>query len=294
MDAVRILAAPWGVDARRLFETTGGNPFFVTEALAATGVELPDTVRGAVLARAARLSPPARALLEAAAVVPSRIELWLLDAVADLSALDECLNSGMLRPGDGVLEFRHELARLAIEVAISPHRRVALHLAVLGALASSARGPVDPARLSHHAAAASDVDAVLRYAPEAGERAAALCAHREAAEQFAKALRYAAMVGPERRAYLFERRSYECYLTEQIVEAIEARRAGARRCIACRETVFARETAIGGCRGWRGSLVTGDRGARGPARGRVAGDRAARPRARDGIQQSGPAVHACR
>ncbi len=224
MDAVRILAAPWGVDARRLFETTGGNPFFVTEALAATGVELADTVRGAVLARAARLSLPARALLEAAAVVPSRIELWLLDAVADLSALDECLNSGMLRPGDGVVEFRHELARLAIEVAISPHRRVELHLAVLGALASSARGPVDPARLSHHAAAAGDVDAVLRYAPEAGERAAALCAHREAAQQFAKALRYAAMVGPERRAYLFERRSYECYLTEQMVEAIEARR----------------------------------------------------------------------
>ena len=71
LDAVRVLAAPRGVDAGQLFETTGGNPFFITEALAATGVELPDTVRGAVLARAARLSPPARGLLDAAAVVPS-------------------------------------------------------------------------------------------------------------------------------------------------------------------------------------------------------------------------------
>ena len=224
LDAVRILAAPWGADAGRLFEKTGGNPFFVTEALAATDVELPDTVRGAVLARAAQLSPPARALLEAAAVVPSRIELWLLEAIADLSALEECLSSGMLRPGDGVLEFRHELARLAIEGAIALHRRVALHLAVLRALASSTRGPVDPARLSHHADAAGDVDAVLRHAPEAGERAAELCAHHEAAEQFARALRHAAMLTSERRAYLCERRSYECYLTQQIAAAIEARR----------------------------------------------------------------------
>ena len=224
VDAVRILAAPSGVDAARLFEMTGGNPFFVTEALAATNVELPHTVRGAVLARAVPLSTPARALLEAAAVVPSRIELWLLDSIADLSALDECLNSGMLRPGEGVIEFRHELARLAIEGAIAPHRRVALHRTVLGALARSERNPVDPARLSHHADAADDVDAVLRYAPEAGDRAAALCTHHEAAQQFGRALRYAALVSPERRAYLYERRSYECYLTQQMDEAIEARR----------------------------------------------------------------------
>lgn len=224
VDAVRVLAGRSGADAERLFEKTGGNPFFVTEALAATGVELPDTVRAAVLARAARLSPSARALLEAAAVVPSRIELWLLEAVADLSALEECLSSGMLRAGDGVLEFRHELARLAIEAAIAPHRRVALHREVLGALASSARGPVDPARLSHHADAAGDVEAVLLYAPEAGERAAALCAHNEAAQQFARALRHAAMLSPERRAFLWERRSYECYLIQRIDEAIEARR----------------------------------------------------------------------
>jgi DNA-binding CsgD family transcriptional regulator len=224
LDAVRILAAPCGADAGRLFEMTGGNPFFVTEALAAADVELPDTVRGAVLGRAAQLSPSARTLLEAAAVVPSRIEWWLLEAIADLSALEECLSSGMLRAGNGVLEFRHELARLAIEGAIAPHRRVALHLAVLGALGSSARGSVDPARLSHHADAAGDVDAVLRHAPEAGERAAELCAHHEAAEQFARALRHAVMLPPERRAYLCERRSYECYLTQQIAEAIEARR----------------------------------------------------------------------
>lgn len=224
LEAVRTLAAPWGADPGRLFDKTGGNPFFVTEALAASDVELPDTVRGAVLARAAQLSPPARAVLDAAAVVPSRIELWLLEEIADVSALEECLSSGMLHSADGVLEFRHELARLAIEEAIAPHRHLALHQAVLDALTSSARGRVDPARLSHHANAAGDVDAVLRHAPEAGERAAQLCAHHEAAEQFARALRHAEMLSPERRAYLWERRSYECYVTQQIPEAVEARR----------------------------------------------------------------------
>ena len=54
------LAAPHGVDGDALYRRTAGNPFFVVEALAAGGDEIPDTVRDAVLARAARLSlPPA-------------------------------------------------------------------------------------------------------------------------------------------------------------------------------------------------------------------------------------------
>src|SRR6478672_8209965 len=134
-DAVAALAEPSGADAEELFERTAGNPFFVTEALAAGDVQLPESVRGAVLARAAHLEPPARRLLEAAAVVPARIELWLLEAIAeaDLGALEECLASGMLRHDGGVLQFRHELARLAIEEAVAPHRRIQLHRAVLTA-----------------------------------------------------------------------------------------------------------------------------------------------------------------
>ena len=69
-DAVARLAAPHGVDAEVLYRRTGGNPFFVTEVLAAADAEIPNTVRDAVLARAARLSPEARDLLEAVAAVP--------------------------------------------------------------------------------------------------------------------------------------------------------------------------------------------------------------------------------
>ena len=55
--AVGVLAAPHGADADELYERTGGNPFFVTEALASPGEEIPTTVRLAVLARAGRLDP---------------------------------------------------------------------------------------------------------------------------------------------------------------------------------------------------------------------------------------------
>jgi predicted ATPase len=56
---------------------TNGNPFFVTEVLAGES-GIPETVRDAVLARAARLSASAREVLEAAAVIGSKIEPWLL------------------------------------------------------------------------------------------------------------------------------------------------------------------------------------------------------------------------
>jgi DNA-binding CsgD family transcriptional regulator len=226
LDSVRSMAEASGLDAQKLYKKTAGNPFFVTEALAATDVDVPETVRDAVLARTAQLDPAPRRLLEAAAVVPSRTELWLLEAIggADFTALEACLGSGMLVHRDDSVSFRHELARLAVEDAIAPDRRVALHREVLRALSGSLHGPVDPARLSHHADAAGDVEAVLRHAPAAGERAAGLCVHREAADQFARALRYGAALAPERRAALWERRSYECYLSAQIADAIEARR----------------------------------------------------------------------
>src|SRR5262249_9631167 len=126
--AVAELAAPIGVDADELYEKTGGNPFFVTEVLATGMHDVPPTVRDAVLARAARLGPDARGLLEAVAIVPHGAELWLLEMLAggSLDQLDECLASGMLRHEDAAIAFRHELARLAIEEAISPHRRIAL------------------------------------------------------------------------------------------------------------------------------------------------------------------------
>ncbi|HKS68990.1 MAG TPA: AAA family ATPase, partial [Ktedonobacterales bacterium] len=148
-EAVAELAEPQGVDAQDLFGKTAGNPFFVTEALAAADDVIPPTVRDAVLARVSRLPSAALELLEAVAIVPQQTELWLLEQLAGdrLQHLDACLGSGILAPADGAVGFRHELARLAIEAQLSPIRRAALHRRALRALETPPAAEPDLARL---------------------------------------------------------------------------------------------------------------------------------------------------
>ncbi len=234
--AVCDLARGTSVDADLLHQRTGGNPFFVTEALAGGGEVVPATVREAVLARIGRLSEPAIELLDAVSVVPQRSEVWLLEAMCggDLRALEECLHSGVLRvDGNGVV-FRHELARLAVAESLRPDLAIALHRRALEALSTHELGLADLARLSHHAEAAGDAAAVLRYAPAAGEQAASMGAPREAERQYIRALRFARHLTPEQRAPLQQRLAEHAYLgdlradaADHLSEAIETyRQAG--------------------------------------------------------------------
>jgi DNA-binding CsgD family transcriptional regulator/tetratricopeptide (TPR) repeat protein len=218
------LAGPYGVDPELLYRRTGGNPFFVTEVLAGPDAEIPSSVRDAVLARAARLSARARSLLDAVAVVPPLVELWLLDVLApeDSGHLDECLASGMLAAQPGGIAFRHELARLAVEESVAPDRALSTHRRALAALSNPPTGTPDSARLAHHAEAALDPDAVLQHAPLAGARASALGAHREAAAQYARALRFAGSLPVLRRAELLHAHSHESYLIGRSDEAIDS------------------------------------------------------------------------
>ncbi len=224
LEAVARLAEPLGVDAGELYSSTAGNPFFVVEALASGAEPIPPTVRDAVLSRTARLSPAAHSLLEAVAVVPAHAELWLLEALAgsEIDRLDECLASGMLMSEPPNVVFRHELARLAVEESVAPNRRLDLHRKALAALSDPPYGGVDPARLAHHAEAAGDANAVLEYAPAAAELAAALGAYREAAAQYARALRFGDRLATAERAELLERRSRVCYVADENDQAVEA------------------------------------------------------------------------
>src|SRR5207302_11387852 len=60
--AVSELAMPSGMDGEELYRQTGGNAFFVTEVLTEGHTEIPHSVRDALLARAARVSPDPRTL----------------------------------------------------------------------------------------------------------------------------------------------------------------------------------------------------------------------------------------
>ena len=223
-EAVAKLAHGSAVNADRLYERTGGNPFFATEVLASGRDAVPDTVRDAVLARAAPLSPPARALLDAVAIIPQQAEMWLLDAITESppGTFEECLRSGALLAADSSVAFRHELARLAVEDSLTPDVRLALHRRVLAALSQAPQTATDLARLAHHADGAADTAAVLRFAPAAADQAAAVGSHREAEAQYARALRYAQSLAPEARADLLERFAHECYVTELRADALEA------------------------------------------------------------------------
>ena len=226
--AVARLAAGAGADARLLHQQTGGNPFFVTEAIAAGG-GLPANVRDAVLARAARLDPRARNTLDAAAVIGASASMRLLaDVLGSELSLDGCLDAGMLRLDAASVAFRHEIARQAVLSAIPPDALRRWHARVLATLRARSPGSVDLATLSHHAAGALDGAALLQFAPAAARHASAMRAHREAAAHYARALAFAREEPPAARAALLEAYSYECYLTDQSAEAIRSRTEAAR------------------------------------------------------------------
>ena len=211
--------------AEGLFAATGGNPFFVTEAIRGEG--LPASVRDAVLARAARQPPAVRAILDLASLVPGRIEAALVEAILSPGAPDisAALSSGLLVADARGYAFRHELARIALEQALPAPLAAALHGRLLAALRSGVVGSegVAGARLVHHAAGAHDSRAVLELAPQAAEEAVAHGAHREAAALYAIALSHAGGLPPRARAELLERRAYRCYMTDQLEAAISAR-----------------------------------------------------------------------
>lgn len=212
------------VDPEQLHRVTGGNPFYVTEVLAVGGTSIPRSVRDAVLSRTARLSPPARLVLDLVALAGPRTEVELLQRLAPGcgDALDEAIDRGVLLLTSGVVTFRHELARRTVSEQVPALRRLSLHRGILAEL--EADPGADPARMAHHAEAAGLPEAVNRHATEAAARAVALGAHREAAEQLRRALDHADRELGERRAVLLGQLSYELYVTDRTEDALEARR----------------------------------------------------------------------
>ncbi|MGD0928594.1 MAG: AAA family ATPase [Streptosporangiaceae bacterium] len=221
--AVQVMAGGSEREAAALRELTGGNPFYLSQVIAAGMDEVPASARDAVLARTARLDGSARAVLDAAALIGTRLEYSLLESVTDCppSAVDELLAAGLLT-GDGAgLKFRHEIARLAVQEAIPAHRRGLIHARILDALRRS--GGDDDARMAFHAEGAGDGPAVLHYAPAAARRAAELGAHREAAAQYGRALRFSGGADVAAAAGLYDAFGYEASLLDRMDDAVEAR-----------------------------------------------------------------------
>jgi DNA-binding winged helix-turn-helix (wHTH) protein len=226
LDAVAALAGDVGVRADELHAVTQGNPFFVSEVLAAGELSVPPTVRDAVLSRVASLSPAARRLLQHAAVVPSRAERWLLAELVPEAhlATAEAEQVGVLGGDEGHVWFRHELARQAVEVSLTTAARVRANQQVLDVLAK--HGNVEPARLVHHAERAGDIDAVIDHAPVAAEEAIRLGSYSQAIHHLEALLAQADALPDSTVAVASSQLSYALYMVNRFADSARHGRRG--------------------------------------------------------------------
>jgi DNA-binding CsgD family transcriptional regulator len=223
--AVGQLSRATALDAGRVYALTSGNPFFVTEVIAAgdTG-QAPPTVVDAVLARTRVLDPSTQDTLEQLAVVPSTLDRWLVDRLVPggVGALATIERHGLVSVTPARVAFRHELIRRAIADSLPAARRIALSGRVLAALLG--HEGADLSAVVHHAAEAGDTAVLARYAPRAAEEASRAGSHREAAAHLRLALDQRDVYSDADLADLLDRYAVECYANNDDGPALAAQR----------------------------------------------------------------------
>ncbi|HEX2355745.1 MAG TPA: AAA family ATPase [Micromonosporaceae bacterium] len=164
----RVVGGPPGPRLLRLAEGAGGNPLYLAELLDALargralvrdegGIEAtvgrqPESLAAAIVDRLAFLSEPARAVLQAAALLGvdfavSDLAIVSGRRVADLlPVIDEAILAGVLRGNGSDLAFRHPLIRSALYGEMLPAVRAAWHRDAGRALAEYGAQPERVAR----------------------------------------------------------------------------------------------------------------------------------------------------
>ena len=205
---------------QRLIERTGGNPFFLEEsvralveigvlvgersayrlATALPDVQVPAVVQAVLTARIDRLPLEEKRLLQTAAVIGTEVPLELLQAIAEVP--DEVLRVGLahVQAAEFLYEtrlfpdleytFKHALTHEVAYGSLLQERRRALHARIVESLEGLAgeRVAEQVERLAHHAMRGEVWDKALAYCRQAGEKALARSAYREAVGSFEQAL----------------------------------------------------------------------------------------------------------
>ena len=174
--ADELVGPGWTEDDRlRMFETSGGNPLFLEELAKADGsAGLPGGVVATVSVDLAALSDPARALVQAGAVVGDPFDIDIarrtanLDLDVALTSADELVDRGLVRGTSSLREFafRHPVIRTAVYEGLPVGQRLASHARAAEVLAGANSSLPNIARHLALTAAAGDIDAaaVLREA----------------------------------------------------------------------------------------------------------------------------------
>ncbi|AZG46941.1 Transcriptional regulatory protein DegU [Gordonia insulae] len=219
VDGVASMIGDRALDAQQLHRRTGGNPFFVDQMLAHRGVDLPASVRDAVLARTVGLDSSGWEVLNLLACAPGAIsETVIAELAIPSSGLQRLGETRLIQRTPRGVSFRHDLCRNAVQTVIPPGAEPALHQRMIAAY--DAVG-ADPAVIVHHARGAGDNTRLRAAAAEAGRVAARSGAHQQSAEFFRMALS-AGGSDDSADAELLELLAWECYLIDRLDEAVAA------------------------------------------------------------------------
>ncbi|MGE2724795.1 BTAD domain-containing putative transcriptional regulator [Mycolicibacterium pulveris] len=190
--------------ARALASVTGGNPFFLIEALRHVDESgghwdpntLPQGVREAVSRRLSRLPAETNKALAAAAVVGSRFAIDLVERVMDqdlVDAFDEACKAGIvLEEQGGRYRFNHALVRQALLAELPSVRRMRLHQHIAATLEAEPGADEDLlGELAYHyfeCAWAGNAAKAVHYCRRAADQAMARLAYEGAADHYDRAL----------------------------------------------------------------------------------------------------------
>ncbi|MGB3246066.1 MAG: AAA family ATPase [Sulfitobacter sp.] len=227
--AVTDMAAGSDLSGAHIHEITGGNPFFVTEILNAKGdgANLPDSVADAVNVRLNILTPAELRFIETVACCPVRIPydtIRMMDLGDVPTMCDAAITRQILVPDGSDFRFRHELTRRAAYARMQPAAKREAHSLFLSSLLEDGLPEDQIDLVLHHAQGAHRRDLVLRYAPQAADTAAALGAHREAAQYLGAVMQVLEGQSPRFAADICERWAYEAGLALAIDEDVIAAR----------------------------------------------------------------------
>jgi predicted ATPase len=223
MASVKALAKTTPLKAEDLYRLTGGNPFYVTEILAHYSPGIPENIKDSILSVYSRQPDRVRNLWDQVSTLSGKIDIRMLELIVPnlYTEIEQCVKGGVLLMEENHLTFKHELFRKTIEEALTSYRRIQLNAKVLEVLLANHNGASDLTLIVHHAKNAHNIPVVAEYAPLAARDAAIHGAHSEAAKLYLTAIHYSDSKSKP-LADLYENYAYECYLTNQISNAIES------------------------------------------------------------------------
>lgn len=221
-EAVYKLADEKGYDAENVYSISGGNPFYVNEILASYSPGIPDNIKDAILSVYDRQEEGTKNAWEICSVIPEGMEINRFAKIKSCwdEILDHCFALKIIIVKNDRVIFKHELYRRTIEASLSSFKRIALNKKILELFLASFEEEGEIERIVQYAKHANESNLVVKYAPLAARRAASVGAHIEASKLFLTAIEFTEGDNEDQLMQFYEAYAYECYLTNQVKEAI--------------------------------------------------------------------------